>query len=95
MSILQKIYYAVIMILFVVIMGAFLTSPKWATDEEGALKALQTQGYTEISFHGYSYTGCSKEDIFITKFSAKSINGTPVSGVVCKGILKGATIRTY
>lgn len=54
---------------------------------------LQNQGYTDIQTQGWSMWKCSKDDKFATKFTAKSPNGSNVSGVVCGGFFKGSTIR--
>jgi hypothetical protein len=36
---------------------------------------------------------CSEDDTFRTPFTAESSTGRQVTGVVCSGILKGATVR--
>lgn len=58
-----------------------------------AKRALTAAGYTEIQTHGHSFFGCSKEDTFATKFTAKNPKGEKIEGVVCSSWLKGATIR--
>jgi hypothetical protein len=60
---------------------------------ETATKALQAAGYSDIQINGYAYFGCSDDDSFHTEFKATGPTGIPVSGVVCSGIVKGATIR--
>lgn len=55
-------------------------------------RVLVSQGYTDIQITGYRVFGCSEDDDFSTGFTAKMNNKT-VSGVVCSGILKGATTR--
>jgi len=65
------------------------------TKSNSARKALEQQGYTNISLGGYGWFGCSQGDYYATKFNAKSPTGQAVDGVVCEGLLKGITIRTY
>lgn len=63
------------------------------TDEGSSRKALEDEGYTNITFNGYDPFACSDEDSFSTLFVADSPNGKRVSGVVCCGITKACTIR--
>lgn len=65
------------------------------TDEEGARKALLDAGYKPISVGGYDAFAGSKGDTYVTKFKAYSPNDSTriVTGVVCRGVLKGSTIR--
>lgn len=64
------------------------------TDVEGSKKALIESGYHPISVGGYGWFSGGKEDFFVTKFKAYSTDSTQiVTGVVCKGIFKGKTIR--
>ncbi|OWZ90443.1 hypothetical protein B9J07_28060 [Sinorhizobium sp. LM21] len=58
-----------------------------------AKRALEAQGITGIQLGGYSVFGCAKGDHFSSKFTGVGVNGKPVSGVVCSGLLKGTTIR--
>lgn len=62
-------------------------------DPDGAYHVLETNGYSFISITGRRVFGCGEGDVFRTGFTAKSPNGQSVTGVVCKGILKGHTIR--
>jgi len=64
------------------------------TSSNDAEKALKGAGYTDIQIGGYAVFGCSEDDQFHTKFTAKGPSGVPVEGVVCSGWFKGATIRT-
>ena len=58
-----------------------------------ATRALEAQGFTEIEFHGMAIIGCGESDFFRKEFTAKGSNGVAVSGVVCGGWFKGATVR--
>lgn len=62
-----------------------------ASDE--AVRALSGAGYAKIEVTGYRFFGCDEKDTFSTGFKAVGPTGQPVSGVVCSGLLKGATIR--
>lgn len=64
------------------------------TNGEGAVRALEGAGYTNIKITGYRVFGCSEDDLSHTGFTATGPSGKPVTGVVCGGLLKGATIRT-
>lgn len=64
------------------------------SDADDARKTLYAQGYTDVQITGWQLFGCSESDTFNTGFRALSVTGTQVSGNVCKGIFKGATVRT-
>ncbi|WP_129710723.1 hypothetical protein [Priestia megaterium] len=74
---------------------AFLLSA--CTDPEGAGKVLAQNGYKDIKQTGYSWFGCSEEDLYHTGFTATTPAGAEVSGVVCSGIGwgKAYTIRFF
>lgn len=64
------------------------------TDVEGSKKALIESGYHPINVGGYGWFSGGKEDFYVTKFKAYSPDSTHiVTGVVCKGLLKGKTVR--
>lgn len=64
------------------------------TDNEGTRDALIKAGYHPIEVGGYGFFSGGKEDFFVTKFKAYSPDSSQiVTGVVCKGIFKGKTIR--
>ena len=54
---------------------------------------LEGAGYTHIEFTGYSWFACSEDDTYRTAFKAIGPTGKAVSGTVCAGLFKGATIR--
>lgn len=64
------------------------------SDSETATKALDGAGYTAIRTDGFAL-GCGRDDQFSTGFKASGPTGKPVSGVVCSGWMKGATIRMF
>lgn len=77
----------VIGLLFVGCKGSF-------TQPEKATKILTRDGYGNVEIKGYSWFGCSEDDWFRTKFTAEK-NFVKVEGVVCSGLFKGSTIRTF
>lgn len=52
------------------------------TNEDASRHTLQSQGFTDVQFHGYGF-GCAKEDGTSTSFTARNPQGQSVSGVVC------------
>jgi len=56
-------------------------------------RILETQGYTNINQTGYSFWGCSEDDVG-TGFTATSISGQTVEGVVCCGAWSGKACTT-
>ena len=63
-------------------------------DLKAAQKALSNMGFVDIKTTGYTMFGCGKDDDFHTGFTATNpITGLRVTGVVCSGWLKGATVR--
>ena len=81
--------YTLLGSLFAVMLLSGCTAPQDARD------ALEAQGFTEVSTGGYAFFGCGNESNVqqCTEFTAKNAAGKRVSGVVCSGRFKGATIR--
>lgn len=77
-------------ILFIALLAAGLGGCYSNSDTR---KAVEAMGFTDVETHGHSFTGCGEDDTFATKFDAVSPTGEHVSGVVCSGWLKGATVR--
>jgi len=64
------------------------------TDNDTALRVLESNGYSNVQFTGYKFFGCSKDDTYHTGFIAVSPNNKPVEGTVCGGLFfKNSTIR--
>jgi hypothetical protein len=63
------------------------------TDNEGATRALESMGMSDIQLTGYEWTTCSDSDTFHTGFRATNQAGKKVSGVVCCGWFKDCTVR--
>jgi hypothetical protein len=64
------------------------------TDDEGARRSLESQGFTDVQIGGYDAWSCGNDDTTATKFTAKNQAGKRVSGTVCCGLwAKGCTVR--
>lgn len=65
------------------------------TDKETTKLVLDRKGYTNITFTGYDWFGCSKGDLFRTQFKATDPNGNNIKGVGCSGFFSGTMLREY
>jgi hypothetical protein len=63
------------------------------SDADTARRVLEQNGYEVLEVGGHALFSCGKDDDFATQFKAKSPGGQIVSGAVCSGWFKGATIR--
>lgn len=63
--------------------------------EQEAVSAIEAHGFKDVRLTGVALFGCGEHDsiFYNTKFSATGLNGKPVNGLACGGILKGWTIR--
>lgn len=61
--------------------------------EDQSLLAVQGQGYTNVELGGIALFGCGEDDDFTRTWKATGRDGVRVKGVVCSGLLKGATVR--
>lgn len=77
------------------LIGVLALTAIGCTDEHGARRVLEAEGYTQITMTGYDFLGCGKDDNFATGFAATNVNQKRVTGVVCSGLLKGYTIRFH
>lgn len=78
-----------ILIAFIVLVS--LTA---CTQTDRSERVLRDAGYSDIHITGYRIFGCGQGDHFHTGFEATAkATGNRVEGVVCSGMLKGATIR--
>lgn len=57
------------------------------------IRILEAEGYTNIQLGGYAFFMCGQDDLFATSFTATGPTGQPVSGAICSGVTKGATVR--
>jgi hypothetical protein len=63
---------------------------------EPSEQLLSAQGYSDVKIGTWTplvMLKCSEDDVLQTPFTAVSPAGVEVSGVVCQGLFKGATIR--
>lgn len=63
--------------------------------EQEAVRAIEAYGFTNIRLTGVVLWGCGEHDsiFYNTKFDATAVNGKPIHGVACGGILKSWTVR--
>lgn len=83
----------IVMTIVVGVMFLAFVLPNGCTRPDVAMRVLSENGYTNIEITGYRFFMCGEGDQFATGFTATSPNGTFVSGCVCSGWMKGATIR--
>lgn len=61
---------------------------------EEQIRILHIDGVTEAVDDGMAGVGCSDSDDFFPSRRFRGVkNGTPVSGVICRGYFKGSTVR--
>lgn len=63
------------------------------SDPTTARRVLSQNGYTNVVITGYRPFMGGEGDNYVTGFEAVSPNGSLVTGAVCSGFGKGATIR--
>lgn len=63
------------------------------TSDNDVKSATYGIGLTDVVSTGYRLWGCGEDDSFHTGFSGKNVQGQTVTGVVCSGMFKGATVR--
>ena len=76
-----------------VLLVASLLALSACSDANHARRVLEQNGYEVLEVGGHAFFSCGKDDTFATSFKAKSPNGSIVTGAVCSGWFKGATIR--
>lgn len=62
------------------------------TSPERYHTALRALGFTHVELTGRAWFGCDGEE-YNTRFSAISVSGQPVVGIVCCGVWKECTVR--
>lgn len=78
------------------VMAVMLSAGLSACDDpQVAARAVTAMGLTPVHVGGYAWFGCGQDDDFTTSFTAISPKGETVTGVVCSGWFKGATVRLY
>lgn len=76
-----------------ILLGLSVAILAGCTSSDGATRALDSAGYSQIQITGFRFFGCGEDDNFRTGFAAVGPTGKSVTGVVCGGFLKGSTIR--
>ena len=61
--------------------------------EDQVVRAVNAAGMSDVQPGGIAWIGCSQGDDYGRKFTALDRSGNKVSGVVCGGLFKGATVR--
>lgn len=76
---------------------AFICFLSCTSDEafNSGKRQLEQQGYTNVVNTGYDNWCCGEGDDFSTGFSAKTKDGSTVTGCFCSGFAKGVTIRFH
>jgi hypothetical protein len=82
-----------LLLFFVAMLFAVALSTTSGTDEPTATRVLQESGYKNIQVIGHRFSGCSFDDAYSTEFTATSLNGLTVAGVVCTNNFGGSHIR--
>lgn len=82
-----------ILIVICILLWIFVCQNTSCTNEPGARKVLEQNGYTDVRLTGYKAWCCGDEDWYSTGFKATNPSGNKVTGCVCQGVTKGATIR--
>ena len=81
--------------LLVMLSSLVITGCRVESIEKEAETALIQQGYTDVKITGWSPFSCSQSDDYNEGFEATTVAGYRVKGVVCMGLFKGSTIRTF
>lgn len=82
-----------ILVVLTVVTLLAIALPYGCARPDEATRVLYQQGYTNIEITGWRPFAKADSDTFSTGFQAISPSGEPVTGAVCSGWLKGATIR--
>lgn len=93
-SILELVFgWFVLFLIIVSLFGvtSFLISLGSPSEKEFT-DALEKVGYTDVKITEEAFFGCDSGDFYRKKFEG-TLNGKLVKGYVCKGALKGYTIR--
>lgn len=74
--------------------AALIAGLSGCTDESGARRTLEAEGFSNISITGWDAWSCGKGDDTCTGFEATGPTGRRVAGAVgCGYFFKGCTVR--
>lgn len=78
-----------------ILLGALCLALSACRDEETARRVLGANGFHDIQItdDNFWFSGCAQDNTYSTRFRAVSTGGQIVTGVVCSGPGKGATLR--
>jgi hypothetical protein len=82
-----------IVLVIVAFIALVIFSIRGCTDEQGARRVLEDNGYKNVTITGFRWWMKGKDDIYSTGFEATAPSGNRVSGAVTRGWFKGSTIR--
>lgn len=74
-------------------LAIFIMLLSGCTAPDRAVQTLTDAGYSNIKIGEYAWFSCGEDDLFRTSFEATGMTGRTVTGAVCNGFFKGATIR--
>jgi hypothetical protein len=74
-------------------LAIFIMLLSGCTAPDRAVQTLTDAGYSNIKIGEYAWFSCSEDDVYRTRFEATGVTGRTVTGAVCNGFFKGATIR--
>jgi hypothetical protein len=74
-------------------LAIFIMLLSGCTAPDRAVRTLTDAGYSNIKIGEYAWLSCGKGDVYSTRFEATGITGRTVTGAICNGFFKGATIR--
>lgn len=78
----------------IAIIGAALFLSSCGVNHDAGKRAIEAHGITNVEIGGYAFWGCSEDDALRSKWTGIGVNGQPVSGVICGGLLfKSYTVR--
>lgn len=71
-----------------------MTSCTHKPDDAKRIIGNEAQCFT-LELHGWDVFGCGEGDMRVTKFTCIRKDGQKSRGVICQGLLKGATVRWF
>ena len=63
------------------------------TDPDRAMTVTHSLGYKDVHITGYQFWSCGDDYAYHTGFEATGLDGSHVTGVVCSGVFKGASVK--
>lgn len=79
--------------MFKILLICLVISLSACTSQEDVDKYSELENWKDATKTGYRFFGCGTGDLWHTGFKAITQNDKAVAGVICSGLLKGATMR--